>query len=269
MQSLVISQIETLGTVDGPGLRTVFFLQGCAMSCLYCHNPETQDKTPLKEDLPQAESLAKTGLLDRKRMTVDDILAIASRYKNYYDKEGGLTFSGGDPLLQTPALLEIFPVLKAAGYSICLDTSGVGATPKQLQQLLPYVDHILLDLKAGNDELHRTITGLPLSSVRHFHEAIASDAFVGNVTLRHVAVPGLTGKPELLPQLVDLARPFAAKVMTMEILPYHRMGESKYKELGLDYRLDGVPAMDVQAARNLQTEWRRLWADAQNQEHAA
>ena len=110
---------------------------------------------------------------------------------------------------------------------------------------------------------------MPLSSVRHFHEAIASDAFVGNVTLRHVAVPGLTDKPELLPQLVDLARPFAAKVMTMEILPYHRMGESKYKELGLDYRLDGVPAMDVQAARNLQTEWRRLWADAQNQEHAA
>lgn len=259
MSSLVISQIETLGTVDGPGLRTVFFLQGCVMSCLYCHNPETQDRAPLKEDVPQTESYAKSGLLDRKRISLDEILEIAARYKNYYDEDGGLTFSGGDPLLQTPALLEIFPALKEAGYSICLDTAGVGATPKQLRQLLPYIDHILLDLKAGNDELHRKITGLPLSAVKPFHEAVAGDAFQGQITLRHVAVPGLTDDPALLPQLVELARPFADKVMTMEILPYHVMGENKYEELGLEYGLEGVPAMDVHAARDLQNEWRRLW----------
>lgn len=262
MTSLVISQIETLGTVDGPGLRTVFFLQGCVMSCLYCHNPETQDRTPLKADVSQAETYEKTGLLDRKRINLKEILEIADRYKNYYDKDGGLTFSGGDPLLQTPALLEIFPALKEKGYSICLDTAGVGATPKQLRQLLPYVDHILLDLKAGNDELHQTITGLPLSAVKNFHEAIASDAFQGQITLRHVAVPGLTDDPALLPQLVDLARPFASKVMTMEILPYHRMGENKYEELGLEYALEGVPAMDVHAARDLQSEWKKLWSSA-------
>lgn len=262
MTSLVISQIETLGTVDGPGLRTVFFLQGCVMSCLYCHNPETQDRAPLKEDIPTADSYAKTNLLERKRINTDEILEIASRYKNYYDQDGGLTFSGGDPLLQTPALLEIFPVLKEAGYSICLDTAGVGATPKQLQKLLPYVDHVLLDLKAGNDELHRTITGLPLSAVKNFHEALANEAFQGEITLRHVAVPGLTDDPSLLPQLVDLARPFADKVMTLEILPYHRMGENKYEELGLEYGLEGVPAMDVAEAQSLQSEWRRLWSEA-------
>ena len=164
-----IDSIETLGLVDGPGIRVVVFLQGCPLRCLFCHNPETWT------------------LNDKFLITPDELVRHIYKYRNYFGTNGGVTFSGGEPLFQHDFLLECLKLCKKMGINTCLDTSG---SCRGYEDILKYVDLVIWDVKA-----------------------LENDAYHKNVS-------------------------------KVELLPYHLLGVSKYKQLGIPYRLEGVPAMD-------------------------
>lgn len=232
MKTGKLHAIETMGLVDGPGIRTVFFLKGCPLRCQYCHNPDTQD------------------LNGAAQITASEVVATALRYKEYYDATGGgVTFSGGEPLMQSEFLLEATNALKAAGITVCLDTSGYGQ-PEYYVALLNAADHVLLDIKHTRDAAHRALTGKDLKGLRQFISALKG--FQGTVTLRHVMVPGLTDQTEIMDELLDLIAPIQKIVDKIEILPYHKSGVEKYYQLNLAYALDDVPPMAPEAAERFE-----------------
>lgn len=229
-QTVAVHSIETMGLVDGPGIRTVFFLQGCPLRCAYCHNPDTQ---PFEGG---------------ERMTADDILKTALRYKSYYGDEGGVTFSGGEPLAQAKFLAEVMPLLKSHGINIALDTSGYGQQ-KYYEHVLPYVDVMLLDIKAFNYFVFEQLVGAEISIFLNFLNSLEQYGFKGKIWLRHVMIPGLTNDDESMQKLVELALPIAHLVDRIEILPYHTMGAEKYRELKKRYRLQEFQEMDGAEAK--------------------
>ncbi|MDO5733142.1 MAG: radical SAM protein [Eubacteriales bacterium] len=256
--SLLVASLESLGTLDGPGIRTVFFLQGCPLRCAYCHNPETQAISYLDQDISERHAYcpAHNGNGPAGWMNWDRLFAIARRYRPYHGKKGGLTFSGGEALMQIKVLNEFFPRLKAHHFNLCLDTSGFGASTDQVKQLLPHCDYILLDLKAENDAGYRELCKVPLRGLRRFIDIAADDTyFQGELILRHVAVPGISDSYTSLPELVELSLPIAKKVSRLEILPYHSHGAPKYEVLGIDYPLKSVPDMDADEAKRLEIAW--------------
>ncbi len=261
--ALLISSLESLGTLDGPGIRTVFFLQGCPLRCAYCHNPETQAISYL--DAPEEERHhycpAHSDDGPAGWMDYEKLLSIAKRYRPYYGQRGGLTFSGGECLVQAKVLIKWFPKLKAEGFDLCLDTSGYGCSEAQILELLPYVDHVILDLKAVDDESYRSLCRVPIKGLLRFIDLLAhSGQYHGDVILRHVAVPGITDDLDDIPLLVDLARPLGDRVVSLDVLPYHAHGVPKYEALGLEYRLKNVPEMDPDLAKVYESKWREAWA---------
>lgn len=261
---LLISSLESLGTLDGPGIRTVFFLQGCPLRCAYCHNPETQSTSYLNVAPKDRHHYCPAHSDDGPAgwMNFEKLLSIAKRYKPYHGKKGGLTFSGGECLVQAKTLLEFFPKLKEANFNLCLDTSGYGARDDILKLLLPYVDHIILDIKAHDDESYKSVCKVPIVGLKRFIKIASEDAyFKGKITLRHVCVPGLTDDIETIPALVDLAISLRNKVENLEVLPYHNHGVPKYEALGLEYSLNNVAEMDIDEAQHFEKLWRQEWAD--------
>lgn len=262
---LLVSSLESLGTLDGPGIRTVFFLQGCPLRCAYCHNPETQSTSYLHVPpherphyCPAHSSDGPAGWMDYEKL-----LSIAKRYRPYHGKKGGLTFSGGEALVQSKTLLDFFPKLKQEGFHLCLDTSGYGCGEERLKKLLPCTDHVILDLKAADHASYVDLCRVPIRGLRRFIKILADPAFFrGQITLRHVCVPGLTDDPASIPQLVDLALPLADQVSSLDVLPYHNRAVPKYKALGMEYRLDGVPEMDLEEAKSFEQAWREQWKKA-------
>lgn len=216
-----IHSIETFGTVDGPGIRFVLFLQGCALKCRYCHNPDSWD--------------THSGTL----LTVDDVLAEIEPYVDYYKRSGGgITVSGGEPTLQAPFVAELFRACKDRwNLHTALDSSGF-CDPSHADALLNVTDLVLLDLKMMDRQAHVDLTTQPNDRTIAFAKHLSRR---GNRTwIRRVLVPGLTDRPE---DLMDLGR-FIAElngVEKVEVLPYHRMGAYKWQQLGIPYSLDGVP----------------------------
>jgi len=230
-----IHSIESFGTVDGPGIRLVVFFQGCPMRCLYCHNPDTWQ--------PSGGEV----------MTAEDILALYRKNKAFY-KKGGITATGGEPMLQLDFLTELFEKAKAEGIHTCLDTSGVTFREKEkarYERLLAATDLIMLDLKQLIPERHRALTGHGNENILAFAHH-ASEKGVP-LWIRHVVVPGWTDDEE---SLAAIGR-FMADLKTakaLDVLPYHIMGVHKYQELGMPYPLDGTPALDhaeAQKARSV------------------
>lgn len=262
---LLISSLESLGTLDGPGIRTVFFLQSCPLRCSYCHNPETQADSylhvPSKDRhmyCPAHSDDGPAGWMD-----YDKLLSIAKRYKPYYGKKGGITFSGGECLVQAKTLINFIPKLKEEGFNICLDTSGYGASEETLKKLLPMVDYIILDIKAANDEEYRDLCRVPIKGLLRFIKICSDERFFnGKIILRHVCVPGITDDFDSIEDLVTIALPLGDKVISLEVLPYHNHAIPKYDALGLEYRLKDVPEMDVDRAQEYEKKWRELWAKA-------
>lgn len=227
-----IHSYETMGLHDGPGIRTVFFLQGCPLKCLYCHNPDSQKYDGGTE------------------MSAEEVVAIAKRYKPFYRRSGGgVTISGGEPLLQMEFLRELFPKLKAEGISIALDTSGYGNesfnTP--IFELLFYVDHLLMDIKHVKDNEHLKLTGKTMEGVQGLLRELP--VFQGRVWVRHVMIPGYTDDFQSMEALHGMIAPYQNSIEKVEILPYHKMGSGKYQELGRKDPLYGTPPMDVDKAR--------------------
>lgn len=228
-----IHSIESMGLVDGPGVRTVVFLQGCRLRCLYCHNPDTWQ--------PDG-----SGELFSPEQLVEKLL----RYRPYYGSLGGVTFSGGEPLLQPQFLLETLRLCKKEGLHTCLDTSGVGCG--EYDEILNYTDLVLYDIKHEDPACYEQITGLPMEETDRFLQDVQRKKVP--LWLRHVVVPGLTDHPEHLARLRDYAAQIKG-VERVELLPYHLLGVKKYESLGIPYRLAGVPAMDAEKTQKMAEEF--------------
>jgi len=217
------SSFESFALVDGPGVRSVLFLSGCPLRCLYCHNPETWSKKG--EEITATEAFKKL-----------------SRYSTYWKNNGGITISGGEPLLQIDFLIELFKLAKTKGYSTCIDTSGAPFTMEEpfiskFNELLKYLDLILLDVKAPNDELHLKMTGKAGKNIRDMYHYLNEKNFP--IWIRYVLVPGYTDKEETLKETKDFIDQFH-NIKRVEVLPYHPFALPKYQELDLDYKLKDV-----------------------------
>ena len=230
-----IHSFESFGTVDGPGIRFVIFMQGCPMRCKYCHNPDTWD----------------TG--GGMRYTAEEVAARAMRYKSYISNGGGVTVSGGEPLLQSEFICELFRILKANGIHTAIDTSGIIFDKAQLDKLLAYTDLVLLDIKHIDDNEHKKLTGHSNKNVLEFARYLSEKGV--DIWIRHVLVEGITDNDEYLYKLKSFIDGLPT-VKKVEVLPYHNMGEVKYEKLGIAYPLKGVkpPAKErVENARKILT----------------
>ena len=227
-----LHSIETMGLVDGPGIRTVFFLQGCPLRCAYCHNPDSQT------------------MFSNEHISPEEVLKIANRYKPYYRRTGGgITFSGGEPLLQGEFLLESLKLLKSEGFNIAIDTSGYGYE-KYYKEILQYVDIIILDIKHFDNAGYKKLTGKLMNGFYKFLSYLKD--FHGTIWLRHVMVPTITDNKESIYKLFRSVAHLSNKIDRIEVLPYHRMGIEKYEELGLEYSLKDIPEMDAAKAKEYQ-----------------
>lgn len=214
-----IQGIETLGGADGPGLRTVVFMQGCHLRCAYCHNPETWD-------LSAGQATSASELVQK-----------LIRMKPYFGSEGGVTLSGGEPLLQPLFALEVFRQLKAAGVSTALDTAGVAVTEDVLA-VLAQSDIVLLDIKMPDEKRYKEWIGGSLATALHFLKAASTAGC--RIWIRHVVVPGINDSEADLALLNALIRASGVQIEKLELLDYHRLGLEKYENLGIPYRLDSV-----------------------------
>jgi pyruvate formate lyase activating enzyme len=215
-----LHSIETFGTLDGPGIRVVLFFQGCPLRCVYCHNRDTWD--------------SRGGRIWQVEPLKDFVL----RYKPYMEKTGGgVTATGGEPLLQHKFITRLFEALKKEGVHTALDTSGYGDVDK-LQPLFRVTDLVLLDIKAVDPLLHKKLTGRDNAPILAFAQALSQQDIP--VWIRHVLVPGLTDAKEDLLALRRLVESLG-NVERVELLPYHTMGAYKWNQMGCDYPLQGVP----------------------------
>lgn len=224
-----IHSYESFGTVDGPGIRFVVFLQGCPLRCKFCHNPDTWNATGAKIK----ESAEKTFEKIRK-------------YKGYFGKKGGVTLTGGEPLVQSEFVLELFKLCKKDGIHTALDTSGYIFNDK-VKEVLEYTDLVLLDIKALDEKVYKELTGVELKNTLEFANYLKE---INKKTwIRHVVVPEITDNDELLDRLANYVSKFD-NVEKVEILPYHKLGEFKYKELGMKYVLEGVEELSKERFKN-------------------
>lgn len=223
-----ISDIETMGLVDGPGMRLVLFLSGCRLRCLYCHNPETWTAENSME------------------ITPEEVLKKYKKYSNYYGDNGGVTFSGGEPLLQSEFVLETIKLLKENNIHTAIDTAGVA---ENYDEVLKLVDLIILDIKAVDDEEYKYLVGGKIEKQKEFLDKCIS--MNKKLWLRQVIVPGINDDENHVLKLKEFIKNIP-NVERVELLPYHSMAKDKYAKLGINYRLDGTPDMNVEKCKNLQ-----------------
>lgn len=214
-----IHSFESFGTVDGPGIRFVIFFKGCPLRCLYCHNPDTWTFENSQE------------------YSVDEVIAKSMKYKNYWGDKGGITLTGGEPLLQIDFITELLKKYKELGVNTALDTSG--ALFKILEQskfdeLIKYVDLFLLDIKHIDNDEHIKLTGKTNQNILEFARYLSDNN--KDMWIRHVIVPGINLEKDYLirtKKFIDSLK----TVKKVEILPYHTLGINKYSKLGLEYKL--------------------------------
>ena len=216
-----IHSFESFGTVDGPGIRFVVFMQGCSLKCKYCHNRDTWD------------------LCGGTEYTLEEVLTRIEKYKNYFiPSGGGVTFSGGEPLLQLKFLLKIIPILKKEGIHVAIDTSGNFDLTEDIKKVIDLADLFLLDIKCINDEICKDLTGVSNKKELAFARYLSD--INKPMWIRQVLVPGITDKKDDLLKLKDFINSLNS-VKKVEILPYHDMGKFKWEKLGFKYPLEGVP----------------------------
>ncbi|MBQ6806063.1 MAG: pyruvate formate lyase-activating protein [Lachnospiraceae bacterium] len=224
-----IHSLESFGTVDGPGVRFVVFVQGCPMRCAYCHNPDTWE---MNAGTPMEPSY---------------IIEQYERNISFY-KGGGITVTGGEPLMQVDFLVELFTLAKEKGIHTCIDTSGIAykttSNPEwlaKLDKLMTLTDLVMLDIKHIDPEKHKELTSQPNEGILAFAKYL--DEKNVDMWIRHVVVPGITDDETFLYQLGYFIGQLK-NLKALDVLPYHTMGENKYEKLGMEYKLKGVPPMD-------------------------
>ena len=245
-----IHSTESFGTVDGPGVRFVIFLQGCPMRCKYCHNPDTWKMNSGSVRTPQS------------------LIREYERNKAFYAK-GGITVTGGEALMQIDFLLELFHLAKEQGIHTCLDTSGVTYRPgeseynRKLDELMTVTDLVMLDIKHIDPEGHKDLTGHDNAGILAFARYLEEKNIP--VWIRHVVVPGITDDPGQLSRLGTFLGTLS-NVKALDVLPYHIMGVTKYEELDIPYPLKGVePATHKQAKEAKQIILTAYWKEKKRQ----
>lgn len=232
-----VKQIETMGLLDGPGIRTVIFLQGCPLRCLFCHNPEMFDYD------------AETN-----EFTPEELLNIIKKYEPYFGNTGGVTFSGGEPLMQSKFLKEITALCQKNGINVVLDTSG-SIINDDIEALLDNVDLVLLDIKATDKESYHKMTGGSITTFHSFLELLKKKN--KKLWLRTVIVPGINDNLEFINKLALYIKDIP-NVEKIELLPYHKMGDIKYEQLGLHNPLKETKAMNVNKCKRLENTLKEL-----------
>lgn len=228
-----VHSVESFGTLDGPGIRFVVFMQGCPLRCVYCHNRDTWDPKGGKEYTPQ------------------DIIDEMKKYINFIKfSGGGITVTGGEPTLQADFVTEVFRLTKEMNVNTALDTSGFAEVEK-VKELLRFTDLVLLDIKHADEEKHKKITGVANEKIKRFSKYVAEQGIP--IWIRYVLIPGLTDDENDL----KLAAEFIKELKTVkkvEVLPYHSMGAYKWEKLGQEYELKGVAepgAKEIERAKQI------------------
>ena len=241
-----IHSLESFGSVDGPGVRFVVFFQGCPMRCAYCHNPDTWNPAEGKE------------------MSADEILQKMLRNRAFYTT-GGITATGGEPMMQLDFLIELFSKAKAEGIHTCLDTSGImftgmkeDCTPvdERITELMKVTDLVMLDIKHMDEAAHRDLTAQSNAHILEFARYL--DAIEKPVWIRHVVVPGITLQEESL-AAVGRFLSTLHNVEKLEVLRYHALGKVKYEKLEMDYRLKDTPQLTKEEAAKAEEIIKKYW----------
>lgn len=214
-----VHSIESFGTVDGPGIRFVLFLQGCHLKCKYCHNRDTWD------------------INGGEYKSLDNIFEKIMKYKNYISPNGGVTITGGEPLLQVKFLIELFEKLKKENIHTCIDTSGMVTLTNDIKYLLSLTDLVLLDIKHINTEKCKDLVGLNNEKELNFAKYLSDNNI--HMWIRQVLIPGYTDDENDLLKLKNFINTLET-VDKIEILPYHNMGKYKWKQLGINYELENI-----------------------------
>lgn len=214
-----IHSFQSLGALDGPGIRFVMFLQGCNLRCGCCHNPDTWDFTSGKE------------------YSAEEIVKKASRYKEYFGKDGGITVSGGEPLLQADFVTEVFRLCHSEGINTCLDTSG-SVMNNDIKALLAETDRVLLDIKYTDAMQYEEFVGCKMQNVLDFLDYLNSNNI--SVTLRQVIIPTLNDNEENIAKLKEIAEKHAC-VDKIELLPFKKICQVKYDNLGIPFPFSHIP----------------------------
>ncbi len=236
MEKGFVNSIQTLGTLDGPGVRFVVFFQGCALRCGYCHNPETQEMASGKEYIS------------------DEIIQKAVRYKEYFGKEGGITLSGGEPILQPEFATEIFKKCHQNGINTCLDTSG-SVINQAVEKLVDETDYVMLDIKFTNNDDYEKYVGCQLSRPLEFLEMLNKKG--KRVRLRQVIVPSLNDNEENLLRLSQIVKKYGC-VERVELLPFKKICKTKYDALKREFLFDRFEAANVENVKKLQEKLNNL-----------
>ena len=224
-----INSIETMGLVDGPGVRFVVFMQGCPLRCIFCHNPETWDLND-KTDTYTPQEL------------VDKIL----KYKPYFKHNGGVTFSGGEPLMQKEFLIQTLKLCKENNIHTCIDTAG---SITNCTEVLKYTDLVLFDIKGTNEEIYNKITNYNIKNSLLFLKEC--EKLNKKMWIRVVIVPGINDNIEYIDSLYEFIKPLK-NVEKIEFLPYHTLGVHKYDNLKIDYKLKVTKDMDKDKCKELE-----------------
>lgn len=239
-----VHSLETFGTVDGPGVRFVVFFQGCPMRCQYCHNPDTWE--------------INAGM----EMSADEIIAKFERNRSFY-RTGGITATGGEPMMQIDFLLELFTKAKEKDIHTCLDTSGIMFVEdrtleafKKIEKLMQLTDLVMLDIKHVEDVPHEKLTGHSNQKILAFAKYL--DEIKKPVWIRHVVVPGITFIEEKLTLFGEFLKTLS-NVEKLEVLPYHALGAVKYENLGMEYVLKDTPQLTKDEAKEAELVIRKSW----------
>lgn len=229
-----VHSFESFGTVDGPGIRFIIFMQGCGLKCKYCHNRDTWARNAGKE------------------YTLEEVLNRIEKYRNYIvPSGGGVTISGGEPLLQQEFVLELLKKLKKRGIHTAIDTSGNFPLTERVKEIIDLADLFLLDIKCIDNDVCKDLCGF--SNERELEFARYLSSIDKPVWIRHVLVPTITDREDILKKFKDFLGTLT-NVKKVEIIPYHNMGKYKWEKLGLPYELENIPvatAEDVEKARKI------------------
>ena len=229
--SASINSIESFGLVDGPGIRVVIFFNGCSLRCKFCHNPEMFN-------------------MQEVNTTVEELVKKIKRFKPYFKNKGGVTYSGGEPLLQGDFLIELSKVLKQVGIHIALDTAGVGVG--NYEEILKNIDLVILDIKHLIPAKYEDLVSHKMDEFLKFVEVVKK--LNKDLWIRQVVVPGIHDNPEYMNMLVDYLKTLP-NIKRIEFLPFHKMGDEKYEKLGIDNPLKNTFAMDEQKCQDLYNKY--------------